>query len=143
MPKNRFSRHISSIFGRKKSFYKVGLRHFVGIAILHLCAKNQQKIMSQSREKQEIGKWSKGFSLKTKIRNLRRKNIFREKFFRPYLRVLCTLFFCKKSEKTNEANLHKVQKNPNLPKKTLFRKSGSVTFWALPLCTFVPKFRKN
>ena len=28
-------------------------------------------------------------------------------------------------------------------KKTLFRKSGSVTFWALPFCSFVPKIRKN
>ena len=32
---------------------------------------------------------------------------------------------------------------PNLPKKIFFRKSGSVTFWALPFCTFVPKIRKN
>ena len=24
-----------------------------------------------------------------------------------------------------------------------FRKSGSVTFWALPFCSFVPKIRKN
>ena len=30
---------------------KIGLRHIFGIAILHLCAKNQQKLMSQSREK--------------------------------------------------------------------------------------------
>ena len=51
MPKNRFSRHISGIFGQKKSFYKIELRHFLGIAILHLCAKNQQKLTSQSREK--------------------------------------------------------------------------------------------
>ena len=27
------------------------LHHILGIAILHLCAKNQQKLMSQSREK--------------------------------------------------------------------------------------------
>ena len=32
-------------------FLKIGLRHFLDIAILHLCAKNQKKIMSLSREK--------------------------------------------------------------------------------------------
>ena len=32
---------------------------------------------------------------------------------------------------------------PNLPKNFIFRKSGSVTFWALPFCTSVPKIRKN
>ena len=64
----------------KKFFLKIGLHYFLDIAIMHLCAKNQQKIMSQSREKQEIGKWSKGISPKTKIRNLRRKKIFRENF---------------------------------------------------------------
>ena len=38
-------------FAEKKFFSKIGLRHILGIAILHLCAKNQQKLMSQSREK--------------------------------------------------------------------------------------------
>ena len=51
MPKNRFFRHISGIFGRKIFFSKIGLRHILGIAILHLCAKNQKKLMSRSREK--------------------------------------------------------------------------------------------
>ena len=53
--KNRFLRHISGIFGRKNFFQKVGLRHILGIAIFHLCAKNQQKLMSQSREKLVTG----------------------------------------------------------------------------------------
>ena len=34
-----------------KFFPKIGLRHFLGIAILYHCAKNQKKRMSQSREK--------------------------------------------------------------------------------------------
>ena len=38
-------------FAQKKFFLKIGLRHFLGIAILHHCAKNQKKLMSQSREK--------------------------------------------------------------------------------------------
>ena len=32
-------------------FPKIGLRHILGIAILHLCAKNHKELMSQSREK--------------------------------------------------------------------------------------------
>ena len=48
---NRFFRHISGIFGRKNFFPKIGLRHILGVAILHLCAKKQKKLMSQSREK--------------------------------------------------------------------------------------------
>ena len=47
MPKNRFFRHISG----NKFFPKIGLRYFLGIVILHLYAKNQKKLMSQSREK--------------------------------------------------------------------------------------------
>ena len=38
-------------FAQKKFFSKIGLRHILGIAILHLCAKNQKTLMSQSREK--------------------------------------------------------------------------------------------
>ena len=51
-------------FAPKFFFSKIGLRHILGIAILHLCAKNQKKLMSQSREKQKKGKWSKGISRK-------------------------------------------------------------------------------
>ena len=32
-------------------FPEIGLRHILSIIILHLCAKNQEKLMSQSREK--------------------------------------------------------------------------------------------
>ena len=38
-------------FASKKFFQEIRLPHILGIAILHLCAKNQQKLMSQSREK--------------------------------------------------------------------------------------------
>ena len=51
MAKNQFFRHISGIFGRKNTFFKNQARSHFGIAILHLCAKNQQKLMSQSRKK--------------------------------------------------------------------------------------------
>ena len=127
-------------FVKKYFFLKIGLRHILAIAILHLCAKNQKKLMSQSREK-----------LETDERTVeRRKRIFRKKLFRSHFRVPCSLSFCQKSEKTNEAILNKSKKpyfnavfGPNLPKKFFSRKPGSVTFWTLPFCIFVPKIRKN
>ena len=38
-------------FAPQKILSKIGLRHFLGTTILHHCAKNQEKRMSQSREK--------------------------------------------------------------------------------------------
>ena len=38
-------------FAQKNFFSKIGLRHILGITILHHCAKNQKNRMSQSREK--------------------------------------------------------------------------------------------
>jgi len=35
-------------FAQINFFSKIGLRHVLGIAILHHCAKNQKKLMSQS-----------------------------------------------------------------------------------------------
>ena len=43
---------IFPTFSAGNEFYpEIRLRHILGIAILHLCAKNLQKLMSQSREK--------------------------------------------------------------------------------------------
>ena len=49
--KNGFSGIFPTFSARNEFFPEIGLRHILGIAILHLCAKNQQKLMSQSREK--------------------------------------------------------------------------------------------
>ena len=49
--KTGFSGTFPAFSAGKKFFPKIGLRHILGIAILHLCAKNQKKLMSQSREK--------------------------------------------------------------------------------------------
>ena len=38
-------------FRPEKFFPKIGLRHILGTAILHLFVKNHKKLMSQSREK--------------------------------------------------------------------------------------------
>ena len=42
------NRHISGIFGRKIYFSKIGLRHILGIAILHECAKFHEKNVKYS-----------------------------------------------------------------------------------------------
>ena len=49
--KTRFLAVFWPKFAQKNFFSKIGLRHILGIAILHLCAKNQKKLMSRSREK--------------------------------------------------------------------------------------------
>ena len=51
MSKNRVSGIFPVFSAGKKFFPEIGLRHILGIAILHLCAKNQKKLMSQSGEK--------------------------------------------------------------------------------------------
>ena len=50
-PKTGFSGIFPAFSAGNEFFLKIGLRHILGIAILHLCAKNQKKKMSQSREK--------------------------------------------------------------------------------------------
>ena len=50
-PKTGFSGIFPAFSAGKNFFLKIGLRHILGITILHLCAKNQEKLMSQSREK--------------------------------------------------------------------------------------------
>ena len=76
-------------------------------------------------------KYRREFPQKTKICNLRRKKIFREKLFLPFLRTHCPLSYCQKLEKTNEAILHKVQKTlflgifwPKFAQKIFFPKIG-------------------
>ena len=46
-----FSGIFPAFSAGKKFFPEIGLRHILGIAILHLCTKNHKKLMSQSREK--------------------------------------------------------------------------------------------
>ena len=48
--KNGDFRHISGIFGRKKIFPKNRTQPCLSIANTHLCAKNQKKLMMESRE---------------------------------------------------------------------------------------------
>ena len=49
--KTGFSGIFPAFSAGNEFFPEIGLRHILAIAILHLCAKNQQKLMSQSREK--------------------------------------------------------------------------------------------
>ena len=54
-PRNPEKPHFGPVFlpklAQKNFFSKIGLRHILGITILHLCGKNQKKQMSQSRGK--------------------------------------------------------------------------------------------
>ena len=50
-PKTGFSGTIPAFSAGNEFFPEIGLFHILGIAISDLCAKNQQKLMSQSREK--------------------------------------------------------------------------------------------
>ena len=47
-------------FPPKNFLSKIGLRHILGITILHNCAKNQKILMSQSREKLVIDEQTNG-----------------------------------------------------------------------------------
>ena len=67
------------------------------------------------------------FPHKMKIRILRPKKFFREKLLQPLFREPFPLSLCKKSEKTNEAILHKVQKNPFLG--TFWPKFAQIKFF--------------
>ena len=49
--KTGFSGIFPAFSAGNEFFPEIGLRHILGITILQLSAKNQQKLMSQSREK--------------------------------------------------------------------------------------------
>ena len=66
--------------------------------------------MSQSREKQEIGKWPKGISPKTKIRNFRREKISGKDCLGDFLEPIALYLTAKKLEKTNDKISRKCQK---------------------------------
>ena len=90
------------------------------------------------------------FPQKKKIRNLRRKKIFREKLFRPFFRAHYPLSFCQKSEKTNEAILHKAQKTlflgsfwPKFAQKKFFLKIGLRHILGIAILHHCAKNQKN
>ena len=49
--KTGFSGIFPAFSAGNEFFLEIGLRHILGITILHHCAKNQEKLMSRSREK--------------------------------------------------------------------------------------------
>ena len=63
-PRNPEKPHFGPVFcpnwPQKFFFSKIGLRHILRITILHLCAKNQKKQMSRSREKLVTDKRTNG-----------------------------------------------------------------------------------
>ena len=63
-PKNPIFRQFLAQICPNIFFSKIGLRYILGIAILHHCAKNLKKIMSQHWEKLYFLIWLKGISPK-------------------------------------------------------------------------------
>ena len=77
MPKNRFFRHISGIFGRKNIFSKIRLHHILNIIILRQCAKFHEKISSTNRDIQEILFFRRKLAVPAIFRQFRlRKSVF-------------------------------------------------------------------
>ena len=78
------------------------------------------------------------------------KKVYLTNWTWPYFGHCYYAFLNKESVKTNDEILRKCQKTgfPAYfryfrPEKFFFRKSGSVTFWRLPLCILLPKISKN
>ena len=72
------------------------------------------------------------------------------KLFRPFFRTHCPLSFCQKSEKTNEAILHKVQKTlflgsfwPKFAQKIFFLKIGLRHFLGIAILHLRAKNQKK
>ena len=61
--KTGFSGIFPAFSAGKNFFPKIGLRHILGIVILHLCAKNQEKLMNHYREKLVTEKRTNGQQL--------------------------------------------------------------------------------
>ena len=91
---------ISGIFpafsAGKKFFSKIGLGHIMGIANTHLCAKNQKKLMKESRENVK----KLGFRHISGIFD--RKKIFSGNQAPSYFGDCHFASLCQKSAKTNE-----------------------------------------
>ena len=151
MPKNRFFRHISGIFGRKNMFFKNRARsHFGHCHFASLCQKPEKTndpILRKAGNRQMV----KGnFPKKRKSLIYSKKKFSREKFFRPFFKTHCPLSFCQKSEKTNEAILRKVQKTlflgsfwPKFAQKIFFSKIGLRHFLGIAILHLCAKNQKK
>ena len=100
---------ISGIFpafsAGKKILSKVGLGHVMGIANKHLCAKNQKKLMKESRENVKKTGFPAYFWY------FRPEKVFLKNRTPPCFGHCYYAFLNKQSVKTNEEILRKCQKN--------------------------------
>ena len=149
MLKNRFFRHISGIFGQKIFFSKIGLHHILGIAILHLCAKNKKKLESILRKAENREMVKGNFPKKRKSVIYNEKKFSGKNCFGHFLEHIALYLSAKNQKKLMKQFCTKSKKpyfqavfGPNLPKKFFFQKSCSVTFWELPFCIIVPISRQ-
>ena len=151
MPKNRFFRHISGIFGRKKFFLENRAPSLFGHCHFAPLCQKSEKTKEPIPRKAGTKKMVKGnFPKKRKSVINDEKKFSGKNFFSHILGCFALSLSAKNQKKLMKQFRTKSKKpyfwavfGPNLPQKNFFQKSGSVTFWALPFCAFVPKIRKN
>ena len=151
MPKNRFFQHISGIFGRKNMFFENRApSHFGHCHFASLCQKSEKTNEPIPRKAGNREMVKGNFPKKRKSVIHDEQEFSGKNFFSHILGCLALYLSAENQKKLMKEFCTKSKKpyfqavfGPNLPKKFFFRKSGSVTFWALPFCIFVQKIRKN
>ena len=136
MPKHGFS----GIFGRKIMFFENQASAHLDSTILHQCAWFHEK-----NYKVQLAKFKKyRFSGENRLfRQLLESSGYKYQFYWQMNHALC---FCEKNDEIKGKSQMEICKNGNfrhISEYEFFQKSGSVTFWALPFCIFMPKIRKK
>ena len=148
MPKNRFFRHISGFFGREILFLKIEFQHILGIAILHLCAKNKKKTNEPIPQKAENRKMVKGnFPKKRKSVFCDEKKFSGKNCFGHILWYLALYLSAKNQKKLMKQFCTKSKKpyfqavfGPNLPQIFFFENRSPSHFRD---CHFTPLCQKS
>ena len=148
MPKNRFFRHISGIFGRKKIFFENrNPSHFGHYHFASVCKISWKNIKHSSRYSRFTvfpakigcsGDFKKVPASKTSFLTIKTCSI---------VGVVINNVFVWKTTKYEEKNPNRIGKKRRFPAfsagKNFFPKSDSAIFWALLIRIFVQKIRKN
>ena len=150
-PKNPiFRQFLAQICPQNFFFKNWAPSHFGHCHFASLCQKSEKTNEPISR-KAENRKMVKGnFPKKRKSVFCNEKKLSGKNCFGHILWYLALYLSAKNQKKLMKQFCTKSKKpyfqavfGPNLPQKFFFQKLGSVTFWALPFCIFMPKFRKN
>ena len=141
LQKRQFPAYFRYFRPEKKNLSKIGLGHVMSIANMHLCAKNRKKLMMKSREMAKKPVFPAYSARKIRFSKIGLRHIL----------GIAILHLCAKNQQKLMSQSPENVKKPGFPayfqyfqpEKIFSRKLGSVTFWGLPFCIFVPKIRKN